>query len=77
MRLARCKAMADPTPVSTIARRAAKAQNKLVCGVWRELTGHSPPPRPDTPRLPAWLLVVFNGFLVILGCAVLIGLITR
>ena len=26
----------------------------FVCGVWRELTGHSQPPRPDTPR-PAGL----------------------
>ena len=49
----------------------------FICGVWRELTGHSHPPRPDTPRLPAWLLIVFNGFLVVLGGAVLIGILTR
>ena len=49
----------------------------FVCGVWRELTGNSQPPRPDTPRLPAWLLVVFNGFLVILGAAVFLGIVTR
>lgn len=49
----------------------------FVCGVWRELTGHGRPPRPDTPRLPAWLLVLFNGFLVVLGGAVLVGILTR
>lgn len=49
----------------------------FVCGVWRELTGNSARPQPDLPQLPAWLLVVFNGFLVILGGAALIGILTR
>lgn len=49
----------------------------FVAGIWRELTGHAEPPRPDTPKLPAWLLVVFNGFLVVLGIAVLVGIATR
>ena len=49
----------------------------FISGVWRELTGHAAPPQPDTPRLPAWLLIVFNGFLVVLGGAVLIGIVTR
>ena len=49
----------------------------FVAGVWRELTGNDPPPEPRTRRLPAWLLVVFNGFLVVLGLAVLVGIATR
>ena len=49
----------------------------FVCGVWRELTGHAESPVPDTPQLPAWLMIVFNGFLVILGGAVLVGILTR
>lgn len=49
----------------------------FVAGVWRELRRAVPPPRTDTPRLPGWLLVGFNGFLVVLGLAVLIGIVTR
>jgi putative membrane protein len=49
----------------------------FVSGVWRELTGNAQPPEPDAPRLPAWLLVFFNGFLVLLGLAVLVGIVTR
>lgn len=48
----------------------------FVAGVWRELTGNARP-TPDAPQLPAWLLVVFNGFLVVLGLAVLVGIVTR
>jgi putative membrane protein len=49
----------------------------FVSGVWRELTGNSLRPDPDAPNLPAWLLIVFNGFLVLLGVAVLVGIVTR
>jgi putative membrane protein len=48
----------------------------FVAGVWRELTGKARP-EPDAPRLPAWLLVFFNGFMVLLGIAVLVGIVTR
>ncbi len=48
----------------------------FVAGVWRQLVRPGPPPRPDTPALPGWLLVVFNGFLVLLGAAVLVGVLT-
>jgi putative membrane protein len=48
----------------------------FVAGVWRELTGNRRP-RPDAPQLPAWLLLFFNGFLVLLGMAVLVGIIRR
>ncbi len=49
----------------------------FVAGVWRELTGNVAPPEPKTRRFPAWLLIVFNGFLVLLGIAVLVGILTR
>ena len=49
----------------------------FVAGVWRELRRAVPPPRVDTPSMPGWLLVVFNGFLVVLGVVVPIGIVTR
>jgi len=49
----------------------------FAAGIWREITGKSLRPNPDTARLPAWLLVAFNSFLLLLGLAVLIGIITR
>jgi len=48
----------------------------FVAGVWRQLTGKERP-QPDAPQIPAWLLVLFNGFLVALGLAVLVGIATR
>lgn len=49
----------------------------FVAGVWRELTGNKLRPDPDAPALPSWLLTVFNGFLVLLGLAVMVGIVTR
>lgn len=49
----------------------------FVAGVWRELTGNAMQPSPGAPQMPAWLLVLFNGFLVLLGVAVLVGIVTR
>ncbi len=49
----------------------------FVAGIWRELTGNALRPDPDAAKLPAWLLLVFNGFLVLLGIAVLIGIVSR
>lgn len=46
----------------------------FVAGIWRELTGKALRPDPDAAQLPAWLLVVFNGFLIVLGLAVLAGI---
>ena len=43
-------------------------------GVWRELDAGAPPPRPDIPRLPPWLLVSVNGFLVLVALAALVGI---
>jgi putative membrane protein len=48
----------------------------FIAGVWRELTGKARP-EPDAPRLAAWVLVFFNGFMVLLGLAVLVGIVTR
>ena len=49
----------------------------FVAGIWRELIGKALRPDPDTARLPSWILVLFNGFLVVVGIAVLIGIVTR
>ncbi|BBC72470.1 conserved hypothetical protein [Altererythrobacter sp. B11] len=49
----------------------------FLAAVWRELARSVPPPRPDTRRLPPWLLLLFNSFLLVLGLAVLIGIVTR
>jgi len=42
-------------------------------GVWRDLDPGAPPPRPDIRRLPSWLLVGINGFLVLVALAALVG----
>ena len=47
----------------------------FVAGIWRELTGKALRPDPDTARLPGWILLLFNGFLVVVGIAVLIGIV--
>jgi putative membrane protein len=41
----------------------------FVAGVWRELKPGAPPPPPDTRRLPNALLIVLNGFLVLVSLA--------
>jgi putative membrane protein len=43
-------------------------------GVWRELDSGAPPPRPDIRRLPPWLLISVNGFLVLVSLAALVGI---
>ena len=49
----------------------------FVAGIWRELTGKALRPDPDTARLPGWILLLFNGFLIAVGIAVLIGIVSR
>ena len=46
----------------------------FVAGVWRDLDAGAPPPRPDIRRLPSWLLIVVNGFLVLVALAALVGI---
>lgn len=48
----------------------------FIAGVWRELTGKERP-EPDARQMPSWLLVVFNGFLVLLGLAALVSVLTQ
>jgi len=42
--------------------------------VWRQLSPGPPPPNPDTPRLSPVLLVVVNGFLVLVALSALVGI---
>ena len=49
----------------------------FVAGIWRELTGKALRPDPDTARLPGWILLLFNGFLIVVGIAVLLGIVSR
>jgi putative membrane protein len=45
----------------------------FVAAVWRQMIKVRPP-RPDTPRIPAALLIVVNGFLLIVSLAALVGI---
>ncbi|HKT76306.1 MAG TPA: DUF202 domain-containing protein [Sphingobium sp.] len=45
----------------------------FVAAVWRQMIRISPP-RPDTPRLPSWLLIGVNGFLLLVSLSALVGL---
>jgi len=49
----------------------------FIAGIWREITGKALRPDPDTARLPSWLLIGFNAFLVLVGLAVLVGIVAR
>ena len=48
----------------------------FVAAIWRELRPGAPPPKPDTRRLPAALLIAVNGFLLIVAFAALYGVLT-
>lgn len=48
----------------------------FVAAVWRELDGQVRP-HPDVRRLPAWVLVAFSGFLILVAGAVAVGLWSR
>lgn len=45
----------------------------FAAAVWRQMIRVSPP-RPDTRRIPAWMLVTVNGFLVLVSLAALVGI---
>jgi putative membrane protein len=42
--------------------------------VWRQIDPGPPPPKPDTRQLPASLLILVNGFLVLVALASLVGI---
>jgi putative membrane protein len=46
----------------------------FVVAVWRELRPDIAPPKPDTRRLPAGLLLAMNGFLLLVSLAAFLGL---
>jgi len=46
----------------------------FAAAVWRELDPGAPPPKPDTRRLPIPLLIVANGFLILISLIVLAGI---
>ena len=45
----------------------------FLAAVWRQMIKVSPP-RPDTPRLPSWLLISVNGFLLLVSLSALVGI---
>jgi putative membrane protein len=45
----------------------------FMAAVWRQMLRVAPP-RPDAPRIPAWLLVALNGFLLLVSLAALVGI---
>ena len=46
----------------------------FVAGVWRQLFLGTPPPNPDVPRLPPYVMVVLNVFLALVALAALLGI---
>jgi len=46
----------------------------FAAAVWRQVFVGAPPPRPDVHRIPPVLLVVLNGFLVLVALAALVSL---
>jgi putative membrane protein len=46
----------------------------FVAGVWRHLHPGAPPPPPDAPQLPPFLLIAVNAFLAVVALAVLFGI---
>ena len=45
----------------------------FVAAVWREIWPGIPPPRPNIRRIPSAILVVVNGFLLLVSIAALVG----
>ena len=45
----------------------------FVAALWRELFTGPPPPRPDVRRLPMSVLILFNGFLVVVAIFAAVG----
>jgi putative membrane protein len=45
----------------------------FVAALWRELFTGPPPPKPDVRRLPMSILILFNGFLIIVAVLAAFG----
>jgi putative membrane protein len=43
----------------------------FAAAVWRQFSTGAPPPIPDVPRIPPVLLLLMNGFLVLVALAAL------
>ena len=46
----------------------------FIAGVWRQIFVGAPPPNPDVPRLPPYVLAVLNAFLALVALAALLGI---
>jgi putative membrane protein len=46
----------------------------FIAGVWRQLFVGAPPPNPDVPRLPPYVLAALNAFLALVALAALLGI---
>ena len=46
----------------------------FIAGVWRQLFVGAPPPNPDVPRLPPYVLAALNVFLALVAFAALLGI---
>ena len=46
----------------------------FAAGIWRDINPGPPPPAPDARRLPRWILIAVNGFLVLVSLAALVGI---
>jgi putative membrane protein len=46
----------------------------FAAAVWRNLQPGPPPPEPDAKRINSWILIVVNGFLVLVSLAALTGI---
>jgi putative membrane protein len=45
----------------------------FVAAVWREIWTGAPPPKPDVPRLPPSVLIIVNGFLILVCLGAVFG----
>jgi putative membrane protein len=45
----------------------------FAAAVWRELWPGAPPPKPDVRRIPRWVLLGLNGFLMLVSFGALLG----
>jgi putative membrane protein len=48
----------------------------FLAAVWREIAPDLGTPKPETRRIPAPILIVINGFLVLVSLATLVGVLT-